>query len=166
MTGDKYTKIDSNGNIAEQASVQTSAGAGNAGNIVGLNASGQIDNTMLPEAQTTTITASEALAAGAYVNIYNSSGIKVRNADASAALPAHGFTIGAVSNAATATVILANGSNTGVTGLTVGSTYFLGNVGAVTTTPPTTATYVLQKLGVAKSATELETIIGTVLIRA
>lgn len=50
----------------------SSAGAGDAGKVVALDGSGRIDNTMMPVgigADTATITASEALSAGDFVNI-------------------------------------------------------------------------------------------------
>jgi hypothetical protein len=80
MAGDKYIRIDSNGNLAELASVNSSTGASDANKIVSLNASGQIDITMLPTSGAITMTASEDIAAGALINIFNSTGIKVRNA--------------------------------------------------------------------------------------
>jgi hypothetical protein len=47
MAGNKYLKM-SGGRIQEEAAAQTSAGAGDAGKIVGLNSSGVIDPTMMP----------------------------------------------------------------------------------------------------------------------
>jgi hypothetical protein len=47
MAGDKYV-FNNGGRYDEARAAQTSAGAANAGNIVGLNASGAVDSTMLP----------------------------------------------------------------------------------------------------------------------
>jgi hypothetical protein len=68
-------------------------------------------------ADTASITASEALAAGDLVNIYDSTGAKCRKADASTSgKEAHGFVLAAVESAASATVYF-EGSNTQVTGI-------------------------------------------------
>lgn len=49
MAGNKYYKLDtSTGFPALQAAAQTSAGVGSAGEIVALNGSGKIDDTMFP----------------------------------------------------------------------------------------------------------------------
>src|SRR5687768_3186062 len=103
----------------------SSAGAGESGKLVQLDGSGRIDNTMMPVgigADTALITASEALAAGDFVNIWNSTGAKVRKADATTEKPAHGFVLAAVSSGAQATVYF-EGTNTGVTGQTPGGVF-------------------------------------------
>jgi hypothetical protein len=41
------------------------------------------------------------------------------------------------------------------TGLTAGASYFVGNSGGVTTTPPTTSGYAVQRIGAAFSTTKL-----------
>ena len=168
MTGNKY--IGLNGiDLQEIATIQTSAGAGDAGKILALNSSGLIDSTALPSSSAVTMTASESISAGAIVNIWDSGGgvMKVRNADNSAVgKQADGFCIGAITSAATGPVNIGNGINTGVSGLTVGARYVLGSAGAVTVTAPTTSASILQKVGVARSATELEVIIEVPIIRA
>ena len=40
-------------------------------------------------------------------------------------------------------------------GLTVGASYFVGNSGGITTTPPTTSGYAVQRIGAAFSTTKL-----------
>src|SRR5690606_35480393 len=63
----------------------TSAGAADAGKLAMLDANGRLDSTMMPVgigADTASIQASEALAAGDFVNIHSSSGARVRKADA------------------------------------------------------------------------------------
>ena len=41
------------------------------------------------------------------------------------------------------------------TGLTAGASYFVGNAGGITTTPPTTSGYAVQRIGAAFSTTKL-----------
>lgn len=136
----------------------TSAGAGDSGKVVALDASGRIDNSMMPVgigADTATIQASEALAAGDFVNVHNSGGARVRKADATAAgKEAHGFVLSAVSNGANATVYF-EGTNTQVSGQTPGTVFLLATAGTAGATPPSTAGNVVQKLGVAVSATAI-----------
>lgn len=185
MAGNKYISNNA-GTLTEVASKQSSAGAGDAGSIVALNASGVLDSTIvnskttsagagdsgkLPAldasgkldtsfmptgigADTASVSASEALAAGDLVNIWNSSGTaKARKADATTAgKEAHGFVLTSVSSGATATVYF-EGSNTGVTGLTPGKQYLSTTAGLATSTAPSTAGNVVQVVGYATSAT-------------
>lgn len=134
----------------------TSAGAGDAGKVVQLDASGRIDNSMMPVgigADTQTITASEALAAGDWVNIWNSTGAKVRKADGtSAGKEAHGFVLQAVSNGASATVYF-EGTNTAVTGQTPGVVFLGTTAGLGSPTAPSGSGNVVQRIGFATSAT-------------
>lgn len=168
---DKYLAVGGTGEQQETSFTQTSAGVGSAGKGVALNSSGQIDSTMLPETQVVSVVTSENLAAGAMVNIYSNAGTATaRNADNTAvAKKAHGFTISAVTSPAAATVVLGDGVNNGVSGLTVGSEYYLGTTGAVVvgaSIPTATGSFV-QRIGVARTATELEVNINeTVMIRA
>lgn len=48
MAGNKYLKTGSSGFPEEQASIDTSAGAGDAGKIIAANTSGKLDETFLP----------------------------------------------------------------------------------------------------------------------
>lgn len=162
----------------------TSAGAGDSGKIPALNASGILDDSILNAsvtssankivkmdgtgridigvlpvgvgADTATITTSEALAAGDFVNVHNSSGPKVRKADATAAgKQAHGFVLASFGSGASATVYF-EGSNTSVTGKTPGATQFLATTaGASTETAPAAAGNINQEIGVATSATSI-----------
>lgn len=164
MSGNKYLNLQS-GIPTSTAASQTSAGAGDAGKIVALNSAGLIDTTMLPDSPDTTITASETIAAGGLVNIWNSSGVKVRNADnTSTSKQAHGFCVAGVTSGNPGTIHIGPGINTGVSGLTVGAEYYLDTVGAVTATAPTSGGTVVQSVGVAKSATELEVILGSIFV--
>ena len=157
----KLAAVDANGVLDSSImnSVTSSAGAGDSGKVVALDSGGKIDSTMMPTgvgADTKQITASEALAAGDLVNIHISSGIKVRKADATTAgKEAHGFVISSVSNGATATVYF-DAVNTGVSGLTAGTRYFLSTTaGGVTATAPSSAGNVVQYVGMATAAAEL-----------
>lgn len=136
----------------------SSAGAGDAGKTVVLDGAGRIDSTMMPVgigADTASIQASENLAAGDFVNIHNSGGARVRKADATTAgKEAHGFVLGAVSSGANATVYF-EGTNTGVSGMTPGTVFLHTTAGGATGTAPSGSGNVVQKLGVAVSATAI-----------
>lgn len=134
----------------------SSAGAGDSGKIVALDGTGRIDSSFMPVgvgADTQVITASEALAAGDYVNVWNSTGAKVRKADATTAgKEAHGFVLSAVSNGAAATVYF-EGTNTAVSGQTPGVIYLATTAGTGTSTAPSATGNVVQRIGFATSAT-------------
>lgn len=103
------------------------------------------------------IVASEALAAGNIVNVWNDAGTpKVRKADATAVgKEAQGFVLSAVASGATAAVYF-SGKNTAVTGLSPGATLYLGTTpGAVTATAPGAVGNVWQVIGEAYSGTGL-----------
>lgn len=138
--------------------VDESAGAGDAGKTVILDSTGRIDDSMMPVgigADTAIIEASEALAAGDFVNVWNDSGAKVRKADATTAgKEAHGFVLAAVSSAANATVYF-EGTNTQVTGMTPGNVFLATTAGVATSTAPSASGNVVQRLGFAVSATAI-----------
>lgn len=151
--------LDNNGNLIEVQANNTSAGAADAGKLVQLNGSGQIDKTMLPDMSDKTFVFTENVAAGAFINIYLSAGVaKARNAVAtSEATRANGVAPAAVLSGATGTVDLHEGTAL-LSGLAPGSTYFLSATtpGGVTTTPPSAAGQIVQTLGTAVSTTELK----------
>lgn len=136
----------------------TSAGAGDSGKVVALDGAGRIDSTMMPVgvgADTQVVIASEALAAGDFVNIWNSTGAKVRKADAAVAgKEAHGFVLAGVASAGNATVYF-EGTNTAVTTQTPGTVFLSITAGIATTTAPTAAGNVVQRIGFATSATTI-----------
>lgn len=136
----------------------SSAGAGDSGVVVALDGSGRIDSTMMPVgigADTQSITASEALAAGDMVNIWNSTGAKARKADATVAgKEAHGFVLASVSNGAQATVYF-EGTDTAVTGLTPGRLFLSTTAGLATSTAPSGTGNIVQRVGFAVSATAM-----------
>jgi hypothetical protein len=131
-----------------------------ADSIVATGADGKIDISFLPAGvgvDTKTVTTSEALAAGDFVNFHISSGIKARKADGSSAgKDADGFVLAAVGSAGSALVYL-RGINNQVTGLTPGEDYFLSvtTPGGSQDAAPTANGQVSQRLGKALSATEL-----------
>lgn len=163
----------------------TSAGAGDAGKIAQLNASGVLDDSLinatvasaankvvkmdgagridvsvLPTGvgpDTAVIVASEALAAGDLVNIWNNGGTaNVRKADGSTSgKEAQGYVLAAVSAEANATVYF-EGSNAQVTGLTPGRQYLSATTpGKSTAVAPSGAGQVVQVVGFATRATSL-----------
>ncbi|HEY0658322.1 MAG TPA: hypothetical protein VGD05_07605 [Pyrinomonadaceae bacterium] len=152
---DKYI-YNNAGTLTEKEAKTTSAGAGDAGKVVALDAAGKLDTSFMPTgiaADTASITASEALSAGDYVNIWNSTGAKARKADATTAgKEAHGFVLAAVSNGASATVYF-EGTNSSVTGQTPGVVFLSTTPGAGTTTAPSASGNVVQRIGFASSAT-------------
>lgn len=155
MAAKKFLRLV-NGVLTEIFGVQTSAGAGNAGDLVSLDDSGRIDNSMMPVgigADTAAITASETLAAGDWVNVWNNSGAKVRKADATTAgKEVHGFVLAAFTSGNPATVYF-EGTNTHVTGQTPGPVYLQTTAGTGGATIPSASGNVVQQVGVAVSAT-------------
>lgn len=138
-----------------------SAGSGDSGKLSALDSSGKLDTSVMPVgigADTASIVTTENLAAGDYVNIFNSTGAKARRADASNGRQAHGFVLAGVTSPAAATVYFA-GQNTQVSSKTPGATQYLSDAtpGATTETAPTTAAHLLQVVGVAISATAINT---------
>lgn len=129
----------------------TSAGAGDTGKVVALDATGRIDSSMMPVgigADTQSITTSEAIAAGAFVNIWNSTGAKLRNADATVSgKEAHGFVLVGAASGAVA-IVYFEGTNTAVTGHTPGIAYLSTTPGIATTTIiPSGSGNIVQVLG-------------------
>ena len=171
------------GRIKMIATIATSAGSGDAEKIPSTNGSGVLDPTLLNAAttgnskvlmtksdgtldpsvmptgigpDTATIEASESLAAGDLVNVWNDSGTeKVRKADAtSEGKEVSGFVLSGVSSGASALVYL-EGRITGLSGKTPGARQYLSasSPGAMTETAPSSAGNVVQFVGVAISAT-------------
>lgn len=167
---DKYLYINTGtGNFTEREATVTSAGAGNAGDIVALDGAGKLDNSVMPVgigADTQIITTSEALAAGDLVNVHDSTGAKVRKADATTVgKEAHGFVLSSFGSAAAATVYF-EGTITGLTGLTPGNQFLATSAGTSDETPPSSSGNVIQKVGVATSTTTLNFEPGPVVVLA
>lgn len=148
------------GRITEVVGVVVSAGAGNDGDIPALDSTGKLDTSVMPTgigADTKSITASESLSAGDWVNVWDDAGtIKVRKADATTAgKEADGFVLSAVTSGNAATVYF-EGTNTQNSGLTLGARYYLHTTaGSETSTAPSGSGNVVQYLGKAVSATEI-----------
>lgn len=159
MAGNKYLRNNA-GQIEELAANQISAGETDAGKIVALDASGRLDNTVMPVgigADTALISASEALAAGDLVNLWTDAGtVKARKADATTTgKEAVGFVTASVASGTDATVYF-DGTISGLTGLTPGARCYLATTaGGVTTTAPSGAGNIVQEVGYALSATSL-----------
>jgi hypothetical protein len=164
----KLIQLNANGTQNEYAGKATSSGAGDASEFPILDGSGKLDVTFMPTgfgADTTTMVAGEALSAGDFVYITVGGG--VMKADATTfAKRAMGYVTSSVLNAGNATVYF-DDSNTGLSGLTPGSTYYLSaTAGVATLTAPTTAGQYVQELGIATSATSLHVNIGVPILRA
>lgn len=136
----------------------SSVGAGDTGKVVALDSTGRIDTSMMPvgvAADTAAITTSEALAAGDFVNIWNSTGPKVRKADATTAgKKAMGFVLAAFTSGGVATVYF-EGSNTQVVGQVAGDVFLQTTAGTAGAAAPTAAGNVVQNLGFATSPTSI-----------
>lgn len=156
----KVVKMNGSGVIAPAVlnAVNASAGAGDAAKVVQLDSSGRIDSTMMPVgigADSASITTSEALSAGDFVNIWNSTGAKARKADATVAgKEAHGFVLVGVGSGAAATVYF-EGTNTAVTGQTPGPVFLSTTAGQAAAAAPTGTGNVVQRIGFAVSATAI-----------
>lgn len=165
---DKYLKIGTSGLSQEQAAVDASSGAADAGKIVALDSNGQIAPSMLGTTESLTLTASENLAAGDFVNFWDDSSVlKMRKAtNTGIATRADGYVKAGVTSGATGTVYRDNGLLTGLSGLTIGARYFLGTAGAITTTIPSAAASIVQYLGTAQTTSAILVAIQEPTIRA
>lgn len=140
--------------------ISASVGVADANKIVSTGSDGKLDSTLMPAgigAATESMIASEALAAGDFINIWLDTGTrKARKADASNGRAAMGFVINSVVTNANATITL-QGTNTALTGLTIAGKYFLSatTAGGITTTAPSASGQILQSLGFAVSATSV-----------
>lgn len=143
----------------EVSTVDSSAGAGDDGKIPSLDATGRLDNTFMPTgigAASFVLETSDALSAGDFVNIWNDAGTaKVRLADNSNGREANGFVDAAYAATNNATVFYGD-QNADLTGLTVGTQYYLATAGGATSTQPTTAGAIIQALGKSVSATSMQ----------
>lgn len=169
MAGDKFLRQVA-GVLTEAIGTQTSAGAANAGDIVALDENGKLDNSMMPTgigADTILVLAHESMTAGEFVNIYDDTGTaKCRKADASAiGTMAHGFLLTGVTGGQNATVYF-EGTNNQVTGMSIGNQFLSETAGVSTATAPTTSTAIVQRLGVATSATSINVEIGQPIVLA
>lgn len=156
MAANKYVALVA-GKLKEVfGSVTSTANA-----IVSLDSTGRLDISVMPVgigAEVVIAPSSENLTAGNFVNLYlNTAALNVRKADATTnAKPAHGFVLANVTSPANATVYLLSQTNNGLTGLTIGSDYWLDTTaGGATLTAPSTSGNVVQFLGRAISTTAI-----------
>ncbi|MGX5661558.1 hypothetical protein [Diaphorobacter nitroreducens] len=164
MAAKKFLRLV-NGVFTEIFGIQTSAGATNAGDLVALDDTGRIDGSMMPVgigADTASIQASEALASGDWVNVWDDAGaFKLRKADATVAgKDVHGFVLAAFTSGNPATVYF-EGTNTQVTGQTPGPVFLQTTAGKGGATVPSASGNVVQQIGVAVSATAVNFERGT-----
>ena len=155
---DKFLKQDG-GNLAEVEATAVSTGAENAGDIIALDAGGQLDVSLMPTgigADTSGIVASEAIAAGDFVNIYDDAGTaKIRKADGSTQKPVHGFVKSGLAIGETGLVYF-EGNNNQIAGATVGPVYLSATTaGGFTSVPPSGTGEIVQHVGIAVSATQI-----------
>lgn len=146
------------------AAITASSGVADGNKVVATDTDGKLHVSLMPTgigAQTVIAAASEALAAGKFVNFHADGGVmKVRLADNSNARQADGYVREAVVASGSATVYPLDSTNSGLSSLTPGTRYYLGVAGGVIDAPLDPATNVgkvCQCLGVAKSATEIVT---------
>jgi len=153
---DKYVAL-ADGRLITRAGTAASAGSADAGKIVALESDGRLSPSVLPAgigADTVSRVASETLAAGDLVNIWNDAGTpKMRKADAAApGKECSAFVKDAVSAGQTG-LAYSEGSITGLTGLTPGARCYLGTTpGQITMTPPVATGNVVQFVGTAHGA--------------
>jgi hypothetical protein len=164
MAAKKFLRLIA-GRITEVLGVQSSAGAANAGDIPALDDTGRLSQSMMPVGvvpETAQITASEALADGDFVNVWNDNGVaKVRKSDATVAgKECDGFVLAAFSSGVDATVFF-EGTNTHVSGQTPGSVFLQTTAGQGGATVPSTSGNVVQRLGTAVSTTAVNFERGT-----
>ena len=158
-TNSKFFLTLANGQRILATAIGTSAGAGDADKIIHTGADGRIDATFLPNGialLVRSIEVTETLVAGDFVNIYDSSGPKVRKAVATdPAKFCNGFVLDGASSGSIDVYL--SGLNTQLTGLTPGAKYYLDTTAgdAVTPGPTEVDGNISQFLGSAVSATEL-----------
>lgn len=145
------------GRVQEVIGLVTSAGAADAGKIVQTDGSGRLDSSLMPVglgADTFTSVAVGALSAGDFVSVVPT-GIQ-RASAAATGTDADGFVLAASAASAPATIYF-EGRNTGLSGLTVSSRYYLSDStpGGVTLSPVAGTGKKHQYLGVAVTATSL-----------
>lgn len=140
--------------------ISISTGVVDANKLVATDGTGKINSSILPSgigADTQILVASENLAAGDFVNIFDDAGTRTaRKADASNNRPAMGFVLASVTSAANATVYTA-GVNNSLTAIVPGTRYYLSSTtaGTSTATAPTATNQIIQQLGYGISTTAI-----------
>lgn len=143
------------GGMKEVTGLTVSAGAGDVGKIPQLNANGQLDETMIPNVDSTQLVAAEALTAGSLIYIDGAGEVALASA-ATGGNKARGYVLTAAAAAANV-IVYFEGQITGLSGLTPGGTYFLSDTaaGGITATAPTDTGELLQSIGQAINATTI-----------
>jgi hypothetical protein len=124
------------------------------------------DSIQVQRMQSIIVTASASINAKDFINLYSSTGIKARQADASAiGKRAWGWAPDAIGNGSQGIVHLLSGYQSGA-GLTEGSVYYLSSTtpGGITTTAPSASGTIKQEIGLALSTTELLVRLSTPII--
>lgn len=160
MAADKYVEFGTGGALKEVQALDTSVGAGSSGRIVALDAIGKINSNMLPNSFDALIFNAETaqvLAIGDLVYFRPDGTIGLARASA----PELDKTAVGYATEVTAigifTDVRFDGIIEGLSGLTVGSRYYLdaANDGKLTITPPDGAGEIAQVVGWAISTTQL-----------
>jgi len=157
------------GKVSEVVGIITSAGAGNDGDLIVLDAGGKLDITLFPAGMgenSLSVATTENLAVGDFVNMHDSTGIKLRKADAgSNNFEAHGW-VESASTSPAANTIFFFGTNSVLSGLSVGVQYYLdaATAGLITSTAPSGSNEMVQRIGISHSATELVVLLGQPII--
>lgn len=125
--------------LVVQQLIQTLQPSGQAGNVISFRAS-------------------EAIILGAAVNVYNNAGIiGIRNANSNSTIKmCHGFALTPITSGTYGAISFGNQLLLGLSGLTLGSNYWLSSVGGtIQATPDTAAGHIEQYVGIALDATSL-----------
>ena len=150
-----------NNRTTEIIPLTVSAGASSAGQPVALNNAGVLDSTLMPPglgADVATMTASEAIAAGAWINVWSNSGaFAIRNADGTTAgKQCDGYVLSALASGASGTAYF-GGVNNAVSGQSPGPVFLSDTaVGMGAATGATAAGHIFQQVGTALSATAVQ----------
>lgn len=165
---DKYSVRDLVTGLWKEVIAVVVGGIGNAGKIVALGLDGRLAADMMPVgivADMKTALAGEALTAGDFCYV-NASNEIVRASGASGGHEATGFVLASSLSGASATIYF-EGRNTALTGLVVGTRYFLSDTpGSFTSTPVQGAGKIHQSIGSGAEATEMATEFGEPIILA
>jgi hypothetical protein len=159
MAGNKYISNNA-GQLAEIVAAQVSGGVADANKIPALDSTGRLDPSLLPlgvSPDLAVIQATENLAAGDFVNIYDVSGsFRCRKSDASVTgKEACGFVTLAVTSGANASIYF-EGTNSFVTGQIAGNVWLSDvTAGRGQNTLPIGAGKIQQRIGIATSATSI-----------
>ena len=155
MANDGKFLTEQDGNLKRETAIQVSAGAPDADKIARVNADGQWDETLIPNAEVQVKTAFETLAAGDFIYVRPDG--QLAKADATTAgKEASGFVRQAIVAASTGKVY-GEGILGGFVGLTQNSIQWLSTTaGGRTEIVPSTSGNIQQPLGRAWSDTEIK----------